>query len=105
MATYTDLRQVFGDGYLLNKVDVAVAVKAQTIIDSGTATAEQLAWASQTLTSPRPQSEKFLKYILAVNKALEIGDPETGGTILGASDVAIQTNVNSAVDVFYPPAA
>lgn len=95
MATYTELYQYRAtDDYqaLENKVAVAVAIKAQAIADLPTPTAEQIAWAVEALSSPGGKAETVINYVLAANSGLTIAQ------ITAATDAAIQTNVNAAVD-------
>lgn len=92
MATYSDLYNLRNNSDLQNKIRVAVIVKAQQLID-GTPTANQLAWARTAIASPDSVAGELLNYVLAANKASSVA------AIQGASDNAIQTNVDAAVDV------
>jgi len=97
MATYAELRGLFNNTELQNKIEVACIVAAETIRgeDPGTTNhTNRLVWAKQTFNAPRNMSEKMLMAVLAANKDL------TTAAILAATDAAIQTNVNAAVDVF-----
>ena len=98
MATYTELAAINFDpgwGALLNKIMVAVMVKAATIIDSASPSADALAWAKATLTGPKAAANNIAFYVIASNKAASIS------TILAASDSAVQSNVDDAVDAMY----
>jgi len=92
MATYAELRELQADSSLRNRVAVAVAVKAQGLIDGATPTTAQITWASGALNDPQGKAIAILNYVLAANKGLSVA------AIQGASDSAIQTNVDSAVD-------
>ena len=97
MATYLELRALFGYNDLKNKVEVACIVAAETIRaeDAGTANhANRVLWAQQAFASPAGVGKKMLMALLAGNKATAVG------TITGASDSAIQTKVDAAVDLF-----
>lgn len=95
MATYIDLHnyRVGPDSQdLVNRIAVAVSVKAQAIADSVTPTAEEIAWAVTALSAPRQHADTIVNYVLAANKGLSIA------AITAATDSAIQTNVDAAVD-------
>lgn len=95
MATYDEIANLPGDPSfqaLVNKIAVAVAVKAQAIAASATPTANQITWAKSALESPRGQADQIVNYVIAANISA------TTTQILGAVDATIQTNVNDAVD-------
>lgn len=97
MATYLDLARLPQTdpteyGELEEKIKVAVVIKAQAIADSGTATAEQIAWAKTALRFPAQEARAVINYVLAANNGA------TTANILSAMDAAIQNNVDSAVD-------
>ena len=97
MATYTELRTLFHNSDLKNKVSVAciVAAEAIRVEDGGTTNhANRLLWAKKAFASPDNVSTEMLMALLAANK-----DALTA-TILAATDVAIQAKVDAAVDVF-----
>ncbi len=97
MATYTELYDLMNESALRNKVAVAclVAAEAVRLEAEGTANhANRLTWAKATFTDPRAAGERMLPAILAQNATL------TKAQILAASDGALQTAVNSAVNVF-----
>ena len=103
MATYSDLRQLFTDNDLGNKIDVAVIIAAEAIRveDVGTTNhINRLLWAKAAFNNPKTVSEQMQMALLAANKDLEVGDAGTPGTILGATDAQIQAKVDAAVDVF-----
>lgn len=92
MATYTELYDLRSDSSLLNRITVAAVVKAQSLIDGGTPTVDEITWANNTIMNPRDVAESLINYVLAANKAASVA------TIQGASDSAIQTNVDNAAD-------
>jgi hypothetical protein len=97
MATYIELRNLFGNGDLLNKIEVACLVAAAAIVaeDAGTSNhANRLVWARNTYTTPRAMAEKMLMAALAANKA------STVAQITGATDATLQTIVDSSVNLF-----
>jgi len=97
MATYIELRQLFGHGDLLNKTEVACIVAAQTISEEDAGTdnhVNRLLWAKATFTSSRRAAEQMLMVLLAANKGLATS------AIISATDSTLQTAVDAAVDVF-----
>lgn len=97
MATYAELRTVFGNDALRNKIEVAVIIAAEGIRteDPGTANhANRLLWLKQAFRSPATEAVTMLKALLAANKDLEIS------AILAATDEQIQAKVDAAVDAF-----
>lgn len=94
MATYEELYDLRNDSTLRNRVLVAIVVKAQEIIDSVTPTSAEVTWAEEALENPGMHLDGLLHYVLSANKDASVAQ------ILGATDTAIQTNIDSAVDVF-----
>lgn len=93
MATYIQLYdELQSDSALRNKVAVACCIKAQALIDLASPTAAQITWASNALAAPATAAAKLLPYVLAANNTLTLAQ------IQGASDSAIQSGVNAAVD-------
>ena len=97
MATYAELYTLGNNNILLDRITVAITVAATTIVNEDVATtnhANRLVWAKTAFVNPKGQSKDFLNAVLAVNKGA------TTETIEGSSDVQIQTNVDSVVDIF-----
>lgn len=92
MATYLELYALRSNSELQDKVAVAAVKKAQSLIDAASPTAAQVAWAKEAIESPRDKALALLNYVLAANSTLSVAQ------IQGATDAAIQTNVNAAVD-------
>lgn len=92
MATYTEIFNLKSDSQLRNKIAVAVAKKAQVLIDLASPTANQIAWANVAINNPLTMADKIMNYVLAANSAA------TAAQIAAASDADIQTNVSAAVD-------
>lgn len=102
MATYTEIRALYGDEELTKKVEVAVTIAAQKIAsgnDSGspfdqTAGKHELRvqWAKQAIASTGTTAGHVLKLVLAANNTLTVAQ------INGATDAAIQTAVESVID-------
>ena len=88
MATLQELRGLFNDSDLLEKVEAALIISANDLL-SGAPTAAQTSWAAHVFTNPRTEAKKAVMAVLASNSSA------TTGQILGASDTAIQTNVDS----------
>ena len=97
MATYLELRQLFGNGDLLNQIEVACIVAAYMISneDPGTSNhTNRLVWAASVFQSTRPVAEKMLMAILAANKDSSVA------AIEGASPALLQTTVDATIDLF-----
>ena len=95
MATYEELFDIRQLSELINRVAVAMIIKAQVYIDGATPTTEQLTWAAKVLTpgAGRTESIKLYNYLLAVNNTATIAQ------ITSSTDAQIQSSVDSAVDV------
>lgn len=94
MATYDELRSLFGEGTLRNKFEVGIVIAANNIAQNSTSeSAERLIWAQMALNNPGLQADTALLVALAVNST------QDASTILNASDAAIQNAVDSAVPV------
>ena len=97
MATYTELRQLYAHGDLLNRIEVACIVAAEKIRteDAGTANhVNRLLWAKATFGGSRRVAELMLMSLLAANRAL------TSAQLVGVSDEGLQTAVDGAVNIF-----
>lgn len=92
MATYLELHELISNSDLQDKITVAAMKKAQFLLDGPTPTANEVAWASSTIENPVGKSKKLIHYVLAANSSISVSQ------IKDADDVAIQTNVDSAVD-------
>jgi len=90
MATYTELRNLFSDDALRNRLDVAAVVAANTLL-GGTPTAADQGWAAAVFSNPRNEGQKAFMAVLAANKDLSVA------AIQGATDAAIQSNVDAVV--------
>lgn len=97
MATYAELFDLRADSALRNRIAVACVVAAEAIRSEDAATANhanRLLWAKAVFANPVGEAERMLWAVLAANKAL------SEAQIKGASDAAVQTAVNAAVNVF-----
>lgn len=92
MATYSELRNLFNDSDLTEKVEVAIVVAAQELV-AGTPTTAQKAWIAAAFANPSAEAKKALMAVLAANKDVTVA------AIQGATDTAIQTQVNSVVSI------
>ena len=93
MATYEELFDLRSNSALKNKITVAVVKKAQALLDGATPSIAQVTWAKEAINNPIGKAESLMNYVLAANSASDVS------TILGATDTAIQNNVDAAVDV------
>ena len=99
MATYLELARITEQnewGDFFDKVVTATAIKATAIIDSATPTQVALDWAKEAVNKPRQAGDGVVWYVIASNNGV------TQAQILSASDNAIQTNVDAAIDALYP---
>lgn len=97
MASYEDLRDLFSDGKLKNRVEVACIVAAETIRnEDGQVTnhTNRLGWAKRAFQNPGSIRDEMLKALLAANKDSDVA------TIQGVSDSALQTLVDASIDLF-----
>ena len=96
MATYLELFTLRGNPDLSQKIAVALTIAADTIrgeAGSVNGHALRIAWAGRILNGLDREAEKALRLLLAVNKV------NTVAQIQGASDSAIQSNVDAVVNI------
>lgn len=99
MATYFELATLTEEAdwdAFLQKVLVATAIKATAIINAAAPSPEALAWARDAIGRPRAAGEDLVWYVVASNETASVAQ------ILAATDSAIQTNIDAAVDALYP---
>lgn len=97
MATYIEIKGLFGGTALKDRVAVACIIAAETIRNEDvgiTNHANRLLWAKSAFSSPSNVSSKMLMALLAINKDLTVEQ------IQNASDSAIQSGVESAINLF-----
>lgn len=95
MATYNELHALRGSAgieSLKQKIEVAIAIKANTLTKLPAPTTAQKDFAKAALTSPASYLEVILNYILADYNTV------TTSVISSAVDADVQTAVNAAVD-------
>ena len=97
MASYMELKTLFGHSDLQDKVEVACIVAAEAIrveTPEPPNHADRVVWAKRCWASSTAVRDELLKAVLAANKDQSVED------IIGAADSAIQARVDAAVDVF-----
>ncbi len=97
MASYSDLKLLFNDSRLVTRVEVACIIAAETIRneDSGiTNHNNRLIWAKGAFSNTHGTAVQMMKALLAANRNLD------SSVIANASDEAIQSDVDDAVDIF-----
>ena len=97
MATYDELRVLFGHDAIRKRIDVAVIVAAETIHAEDPLTenhANRLKWAKSVFTNPLGVAKQMMMAVLAANKDFTVAQ------ITGADDATIQTKVNAVIDLF-----
>lgn len=95
MANYVDLHALRGNSSvsaLMQKIAVAITIKAHAITNLPTPLATQKTWALSALQDPNKDSGLILNYILAQYNAAATS------AITGAADAVVQTAVDNAVD-------
>ena len=92
MASYQDIRTLFSDSDLFEKIEVATVIAANGLL-SGTPTVAQKAWAAAVFSSPGVEAKKALMAVLATYSNLTVEQIQT------ALDPAIQTGVDAVVGV------
>lgn len=90
MATLQELRGLFRDSDLLEKVESATVIAANNLLEA-TPTAADKAWASGVFSNPFREAQKVLMAVLADNSAATVSQIQT------ATDVSIQTSVDTVV--------
>lgn len=103
MATYEELFGLKNNSALKNRVATACLIAAETIragddtVDppwDQTNNANRLIWAAAVFDNPRREANRMFWALLAANKDATVAN------ITGATDIAIQNNVDAAVDLF-----
>lgn len=95
MATLAEIAGLCGNANwdsLVEKVRAACLIKAHAITVEATPTANELAWAKASFAEPRRAADSVVWCVIAANSGATVSQ------IIGASDSAIQTAVNAAVD-------
>jgi hypothetical protein len=88
MATLLELRAEFTNSDLLEKIEAALIISVQDVLD-GTPTADDQKYAAHVFNAPKAEARKALMSVLAKNKMA------TPAQIQTALDGTIQTNVDS----------
>ena len=96
MATLAELFALHQTAELRHKVAAAAMIKAHAILAEATPSATRKQWAEDALLDPESVAPLLLRFVLAANAAA------TSTAIQGATDTAIQANVNAAVDELRP---
>jgi len=104
MATYTEIRNLYNDSAMRNKVATAVAIAADTVMRGNDNVApfsqvagdhdKRVVWAKDALGNTETYAKQFWESVLAANNTLTVAQ------ITGASDSALQSKVNDSVDLF-----
>lgn len=90
MATLTEIHDLFSDPAITKKVRAALVIAANNLLD-GSPTTAQKAYAAAVFSDPISEAEKATLAVLAANA------DSTVVQIRGASDSAIQNNVNAVI--------
>lgn len=90
MATYIELRNLFDEGALRNKVIAATVIAANNLLLATPTTADR-AFADAVFASPAAIGKKVYMSVLAANKDADVA------SVQSASDSAIQAQVDTVV--------
>lgn len=94
MADYLDIKKLFSDSDLQDRVEVAVIIEANKLSTTVGATEPQKKWADEVFSNPRTAAKKVLMSVLAENSTATVAQ------ITGATDAALQLNVAKIAGVF-----
>jgi len=97
MATYLELRSLFNNDDLRNKIEVACVIAAEAVRTESPAAenhANRLIWAKRAFENPTSIRDQMLMALLAANKDLSVA------AITSATDAQVQAKVDTAIDVF-----
>ena len=94
MASYLELKGLFGNGDLIGRTEVAVIVYADTLI-AGTPTTAEKAWISSAYSNTNSEAKKVLKGVLAANSGFTVDQ------IIASSDTGANS-LQEKVDVIVP---
>ena len=92
MATYQEIRELFRNSDLQEKMEAAAIIAANTLAE-GTPTSAENAYIADVYTNPKSESLKLLMGVLAKNASL------TPAQILSATDEALQAQVDLIVPI------
>jgi acyl-CoA synthetase (AMP-forming)/AMP-acid ligase II len=73
MATYLELRELFKDSDLQDKVEVAAVIAASDMLEN-TPSAAQKIWAAAVFDNPRAEAKKLLMAVLADKKNASVSE-------------------------------
>ena len=98
MATYPELRSLFAEAPLRNRLEVAILIKAREVLNDLGSSIERINWADAALTPSvtAAQAKRMLSYLLGGAVGLSHAE------ILALPDADLQAAVDAAVDLLYP---
>ena len=94
MATYAELFDLRHDSGLMNKITIAVGVAARDIQTTTSANALRKTWAVAAFADPSGEAKRMFTAVLVANRTMTVEQ------IRNATDEAIQTAVDAAVELF-----
>ena len=97
MATYEELFSLRNNSVLKNRVQTAVIIAAETVmneIDTTPNHANRLLWAKAVFANPSSEADRMYMAVLAANNSAPVA------SIIAATDTAIQANVDDHIDLF-----
>ncbi len=96
MATYIELFNLRSNPLIRNKIQVALAIKSNAILQEATPSPERLAFAEAALRNPESKLDEAMWFLFAANKDVD------EAVIIASTDTTIQTHVDSYVDDVAP---
>jgi hypothetical protein len=90
VADYIELRKLFSDDELSNRVDVAIVIAANGLL-SGTPEVNDKKWAAAVFANPRGEGKKALMAVIATHNGMTVEQ------ITSAVDSTLQTAVDAIV--------
>ena len=97
MAGYDELHELHSDSDLLARISTAISVAVLEISAEDGATpnnVNRLKWAKSAIQSRSSVAKHILPLVLAANKSATVAQ------IKGATDAAIQTNLDAVINLF-----
>jgi len=95
MASYAELRSLYSNGALNNKIQMALTVGIDTLL-SGTPTTDDQVWADYATQSVVGVSKQLVQIVLAKNKASDLATIQTAIDTTGG-DAVFQGNVDAVI--------
>lgn len=101
MAFYGEIRNLFDSSALRNKVETAVIVAAEGILNEGAPSVARKAWAAKAFLNPNAEAKRVMMAVLAAQKDTALATLMSVIEVdSAANNTIIQNNVDNAIDLF-----